>query len=90
MTTKPISERAYKILTAKTHNAENAACCSDPGTEAGEKRERVARALRTKLDMYSVRCECVAHDPEVGGMIDNCMSCAPRWGFIQNPALKRI
>ncbi len=26
-----------------------------------------------------VKCTGEAHNPEVGGMIDNCMACAPYW-----------
>lgn len=32
-------------------------------------------------------CEGEAHDPRNGGMIDNCMVCAPRWG-VAGPKIK--
>jgi hypothetical protein len=34
------------------------------------------------------RCNGEAHRPEVGGMIDNCLLCAPRWGWcIRKPRI---
>lgn len=30
-----------------------------------------------------VPCPGEAHDPRVGGMIDNCSICAPRWGEVE-------
>lgn len=35
------------------------------------------------------RCDGAAHDPSVGGMIDNCARCAPRWGWIGAPVKVR-
>ena len=28
------------------------------------------------------KCNGEAHDPEVGGRIDNCGSCMPHWGYV--------
>lgn len=33
-----------------------------------------------------VPCSGDAHKPEIGGMIDNCMICAPRWGEVEEMA----
>lgn len=33
-----------------------------------------------------VPCPGEAHAQEVGGMIDNCMYCAPRWGQVEELA----
>jgi hypothetical protein len=38
-----------------------------------------------KLGVRLVPCPGEAHNPEVGGMIDNCMMCAPRWGKFAIP-----
>lgn len=35
---------------------------------------------------HLVPCPGEAHDPGVGGMIDNCSICAPLWGEIAIPA----
>lgn len=36
----------------------------------------------TKPKVTWTKCNGEAHDPAVGGMIDNCYSCAPYWGMI--------
>jgi hypothetical protein len=34
---------------------------------------------------HLVPCDGSAHDPAVGGMIDNCWRCAPRWAEVLLP-----
>ena len=47
-----------------------------------KKGREAERALTGKL----VPCPGEAHDPAVGGMIDNCGICAPRWGEVEERA----
>lgn len=35
-----------------------------------------------RLGFKLIPCKGRAHDVDVGGMIDNCMVCAPRWGWV--------
>lgn len=39
------------------------------------------------LELVTVPCRGEAHLPEVGGMIDNCWSCAPLWGRVPDKEL---
>jgi hypothetical protein len=45
----------------------------------------VFRVLVDGVPFHEVPCTGEAHDPRVGGMIDNCWSCAPRWAVIEIP-----
>ena len=38
----------------------------------------LARSKKPAADI--VKCTGEAHDPAIGGMIDNCWGCAPYWG----------
>lgn len=82
---KPITKRSYRILLTKLHNAEAKASWA-LGDEAAPA-QAAAQAAKDKIEAYSVDCSGSAHDPEVGGMIDNCLMCAPRWGRTFNREL---
>lgn len=56
-----------------TYNRQRKAECPGEGCVQG----RVA-----KPGFKIVPCRGQAHDPEVGGQIDNCASCAPMWGWV--------
>ncbi len=43
----------------------------------------VGSELSRKPTGKLVPCPGEAHRPEVGGMIDNCSLCAPRWGEVE-------
>lgn len=40
---------------------------------------------KPKKGHHLVPCTGQAHDPEIGGMIDHCGMCAPRWGWVEVP-----
>lgn len=51
------------------------------------------RAERARKDQYQrqktgrlVPCPGQAHDPDIAGNIDNCLTCAPRWGQVEELA----
>jgi hypothetical protein len=44
---------------------------------------RISTLLRCHFDIVIKPCTGEAHRPEVGGMIDHCMVCAPRWGDVE-------
>lgn len=46
--------------------------------------KRYVLAPRTQAGL--VPCTGEAHNPEVGGMIDNCSLCAPNWGEMMSYA----
>lgn len=51
-------------------------------------RRRNSEFCRRHHGRYEIRmepCTGEAHKPEVGGMIDNCMVCMPRWGTMEVP-----
>lgn len=55
--------------------------CSSP-------RRRNSQFCHRHHGRYEIRmepCPGEAHKPEVGGMIDNCMVCMPRWGTMEVP-----
>jgi len=62
--------RAFKAR-AQSINAYLFVQALDQGTNRDE-----AEAL------YMNPCKGEAHNPEVGGMIDNCLLCAPFWGIV--------
>jgi hypothetical protein len=51
---------------------------------------RVSSILLAHFDVKEVPCSGEAHRPEVGGMIDNCMVCAPRWGTVERLVPKEV
>lgn len=51
------------------------------------KRRRSSQFCHKHHGRYETReepCNGEAHKPEVAGMIDNCMVCAPRWGVMDD------
>lgn len=40
------------------------------------------KQIDEQLDKLDTQCDGEAHDPAVGGMIDNCTVCAPLWGTV--------
>jgi hypothetical protein len=44
--------------------------------------EKIELMLKKEFDVDPlVPCDGQAHSPEIGGNIDNCMVCSPRWGI---------
>jgi hypothetical protein len=44
---------------------------------------KVASIIRAHFEIVEKPCTGEAHSPAVGGMIDNCMMCMPRWGVVE-------
>ena len=44
--------------------------------------ENIEKVLEREFQVKPLQpCRGEAHNPEVGGMIDHCGCCAPRWGW---------
>ncbi len=55
-------------------------------SEAKRLCEMVRDAAYCRDGYKLVPCHGAAHDAAVNGMIDNCLICAPRWGWVMVPA----
>jgi hypothetical protein len=54
-------------------------------TKAGKFKVSALKRECLSGQTHLVECPGEAHNPDVGGMIDNCGLCAPRWGKIEIP-----
>ena len=51
---------------------------------------RVSGILVAHFDVKEFPCSGEAHKPEVGGMIDHCGVCMPRWGTVERLVPKEV
>lgn len=68
--------------TNNQHGWRDARKCGCPARKALAR--KVAGILRAHFTVVEEKCHGEAHLPSVGGMIDNCAVCAPRWGVVES------